>query len=626
MTQPKPPIPTKFSGLHASFEPETKTVFVRGSFTLGRWFSDDGKSHLYTTEELKLIFPPSAGGGSFLLTGKGYEKSLFYQKGPNFTLVSGFDPNTYPKKNITLGLYTLAPSSFGVGIQQASVKLKLPKWITGNKYSDGTDKNDRLRGDRGDGSEGSWDNNDCIDGKGGNDTLEGLQGMDILKGDAGHDLLDGGDDSDTLMGGDGNDLLFGMSGQDNLEGEKGGDTLNGGDGMDHLEGGDDEDVLNGGNGSDELIGGAGDDGIIGVGTTSGSAEVDKLTGGGGRDTFILGETGITYYVSSSGYKPVTDKLLTQIMPLAKSDKIEAYLPLLNKYMEMFEINTPLRQAAFLAQVAVETGQLAQVKTERLNYNGIKKGEDPDTKFPNLFGRRLFITGFSDRDTNGKRVETLPAKRIENAKQFLESIGNMNHIIDSPAEEKALANHVYADSDGNGDEASGDGWRYRGRGMLQVTKKTNYDAVETLLKEKGIQTGLVQSLEKNSDFILTDELAVAISTAYWAINNLNRFADIGDIDSITITVNIGNDKAEERREIYGTARSILSKNNDFAYADIKDFSKDEDFIRLHGDSTQYGLASLDGGSTLLLDYHGDLVAKISGSFSDLTLNSSSFRYV
>lgn len=104
--------------------------------------------------------------------------------------------------------------------------------------------------------------------------------------------------SDDLLGWEGDDILIGYGGHD---------RLHGGEGNDRLEGGDGDDLLLGLSGSDELIGGEGDDLLNGSGISGSSlrSEFDVLTGGGGRDIFVLGEFGGEVY-RGAGYATITD--------------------------------------------------------------------------------------------------------------------------------------------------------------------------------------------------------------------------------------------------------------------------------------------------------------------------------
>lgn len=126
---------------------------------------------------------------------------------------------------------------------------------------------------------------------------------------------------------------------------------------------------------------------------------------------------------------VTKEQILAIMPKAKN-VVNTYLSYLNKHMEECQINTPLRICHFLAQIALESGELCY-KEENLNYSasGLLK------TFPKYFTKEL-----------------------------------ANQYARKP---EKIANRVYANRMGNGNEASGDGWKYRGRGAIQYTGKSNY---------------------------------------------------------------------------------------------------------------------------------------------------------
>ncbi len=165
---------------------------------------------------------------------------------------------------------------------------------------------------------------EAIYGFAGNDKLRGGDGSDVLYGGLGDDIISGDhvpaqttSSDDYLAGDQGNDQLFGRIGYDNLLGGTGndqlfggsaGDTLRGGSGDDQLFGGivagdllfnpfpDENDVLIGGSGNDYLDGDAGNDYLLGTDATAkGAGELDILTGGGGNDTFVLGDRTACYY-------------------------------------------------------------------------------------------------------------------------------------------------------------------------------------------------------------------------------------------------------------------------------------------------------------------------------------------
>ena len=167
-----------------------------------------------------------------------------------------------------------------------------------------TADNDTLFGRDGDDTLYGLDCDDDIYGGRGNDLLFGNRGFDYLEGNEGDDSLYGGKDNDTLRGGDGNDFLFGNRDNDTLHGDDGDDVLYGGKGRDQLIGG---------RGNDSLSGDEGDDVLIGVEPLpntqpAGVGEIDTLTGGGGRDIFVLGDRLRVFYTAqgAADYALITD--------------------------------------------------------------------------------------------------------------------------------------------------------------------------------------------------------------------------------------------------------------------------------------------------------------------------------
>lgn len=121
-----------------------------------------------------------------------------------------------------------------------------------------------------------------------------------------------------------------------------------------------------------------------------------------------------------------------------------------------------------------------------------------------------------------------------------------------------ANYVYANREGNGNEASGDGFKYRGGGLIQNTHKNGYQR----LKDK---TGI--DFVANPDFILEEEKAVLAALIFWQDNNLNRYADRDDLDAVSDIINIGRQTKKEgdannykhRKECLDKWKQILKKS-------------------------------------------------------------------
>jgi putative chitinase len=164
---------------------------------------------------------------------------------------------------------------------------------------------------------------------------------------------------------------------------------------------------------------------------------------------------------------------------------EKYKALLNGY----HINTPLRLAHFMAQIDHESG-LRSVR-EGFYYR------DVDTL------RKTFYSPFKGKS------DSFIAGYIKNPER--------------------CANYVYANRGGNGNEASGDGWRYRGGGMLQNTFKNGY---LRLTKDTGI------NFYDNPELILVEANAMVAACNYWKNNNLNKYADLDDLDAISDLINKG----------------------------------------------------------------------------------------
>lgn len=115
---------------------------------------------------------------------------------------------------------------------------------------------------------------------------------------------------------------------------------------------------------------------------------------------------------------------------------------------------------------------------------------------------------------------------------------------------ALANKVYANKLGNGDEVSGDGWRYRGRGLIQLTFKNNYAHAAELVDEPYVE---------HPEMLIEPKHACLASAAWWFDNQCNTLADAALFDQITAKVNKRSLGAAERREYYRSALSAFKSN-------------------------------------------------------------------
>jgi putative chitinase len=112
----------------------------------------------------------------------------------------------------------------------------------------------------------------------------------------------------------------------------------------------------------------------------------------------------------------------------------------------------------------------------------------------------------------------------------------------------IANRVYADRMGNGNEASGDGYKFCGRGFLQLTGKSNY-------VKCGLSLGI--DLVANPDYLATPDGAVDSALWFWKVNSLNTYADHDDIKGQTKIINGGYNGLDERIALYEKAKIVLT---------------------------------------------------------------------
>ena len=104
--------------------------------------------------------------------------------------------------------------------------------------------------------------------------------------------------------------------------------------------------------------------------------------------------------------------------------------------------------------------------------------------------------------------------------------------------KAIASRVYANRMGNGPEASQEGYLYRGRGIFQITGKSNYEALTKWARANGMNVDYV----KNPDLLLNEADSLIAAFWYWDANGLNKYADKDDVLSVSKIINLGNAKS------------------------------------------------------------------------------------
>lgn len=174
----------------------------------------------------------------------------------------------------------------------------------------------------------------------------------------------------------------------------------------------------------------------------------------------------------------------------------------------YDINTPQRVAAFVAQCAHESGNFRVLK-ENLNYKAVTL-------------RKIFPKYFPT-DAIAAQYAALPNKQ------------------------EAIANKVYGGRMGNGPEETGDGFRYCGRGLIQLTGKNNYEAFAMSIETP---------VEEIPEYLATFEGAAQSACWFWETNNLNKWADTGDIKELTRRINGGYIGLEDRIKHYNHALHVL----------------------------------------------------------------------
>lgn len=207
---------------------------------------------------------------------------------------------------------------------------------------------------------------------------------------------------------------------------------------------------------------------------------------------------------------LTKEKLLAIVPGAKHSNIDLDV-LCNDMNEVFadesnQLNTVNRQAGFIAQCAHESGNFCHA-AENLNY----KAAGLMHVFPKYFPDELHASMY----------EHQPEK---------------------------IANRIYANRMGNGDEASGDGYKYRGRGFIQLTGKDNYTKCGHAIDK---------DLTMDPDYLTTPEGALKSALWFWNAHNLSLLADTDDVLHMTKKINGGTIGLEERTALYHKAKEVLS---------------------------------------------------------------------
>jgi len=203
---------------------------------------------------------------------------------------------------------------------------------------------------------------------------------------------------------------------------------------------------------------------------------------------------------------ITEQQLKELLP--KNPYVSHWHKALEQLFPDYEINTPQRVAAFVAQCAHESAGFTAL-VENLNY----RWQSLRRVFPKYFPNDAIAQEYASR----------------------------------PNKQESIANRIYASRMGNGDEASGDGFRYRGRGLIQLTGRHNYT---------WFAASLEITPEEATEYLMTFEGAAQSACWFCETNKLNLWADKGDILTLTKRINGGTIGLDDRIKHYEHALHVL----------------------------------------------------------------------
>ena len=210
----------------------------------------------------------------------------------------------------------------------------------------------------------------------------------------------------------------------------------------------------------------------------------------------------------------TKEMIRILFPDTKN--IDEVSETIDMYRMNFGVNTDLRLAMFLAQVREEIGTRFEPKVESLNY------------------------------TVEALTKTFKSISPDQARLY-------GRTSTQKANQEAIANIVYANRMGNGDVKSGDGWKYRGRGTLQITGKYNYQEVQKRIDKYSPDNG-INILEDSS--VDTLKGAILIGFGFWFWQDIYKQADTGDVDKVTAVINKYTSSDEKRKQHYNKIKHLV----------------------------------------------------------------------
>lgn len=229
-----------------------------------------------------------------------------------------------------------------------------------------------------------------------------------------------------------------------------------------------------------------------------------------------------------------DNLTPELLSSSTGCNIEVarkFLPFFLAILPNFEINSLERVSAFLAQTAHESALFTRLE-ENLNYSS--------EGLANTWPKRYALVD----NQNSSKSSQKPVYAKNKVGRYLPN----PLAIKLNRKPSSIANNVYASRMGNGDENSGEGWKYRGKGLIQLTGKSNH----VLLT---LNTGI--DFVSQPELLLDPVFAVLSAAWYWKYSSLNQLADKEDIENISKVINGGSIGLSERIKLYNQIKSKLA---------------------------------------------------------------------
>lgn len=236
---------------------------------------------------------------------------------------------------------------------------------------------------------------------------------------------------------------------------------------------------------------------------------------------------------------LTSDQCAKIFPTAAIERREDFRRAFNRCFKRFDLNRCSRKAHFFAQVMEELGPGLLATTESFNYSAAALMSGKPFKY---------FSVSEDRREEATRYGRVPSTVVNHVRV-------PGHAADWPA----IANRVYAGKNGNGDVASGDGWRYRGGGCIQLTGRGNYAAVQAVIDRKYPASGV--NIVDGAESIDSMESVVCSGLGFWSWKRLNVQADRGmsffAVDEVTQVVNQGTTTYGDRQAHFSRVSNLLS---------------------------------------------------------------------